>query len=537
MAIQIPHDVAVFLNFLGVPYPDINEDRVRELGKHVRSFADNVQETHASMSGTITQMGSIWSGDSYQQLLAEWARLSTTHMRELDTAGRAVAVALDAAAQAIQVVKIAVLAELGALAAEYAATLPEVFVTGGLAAVIEPAIRATVRKLCEAMKQTLLAHLLAEVLGKAIEPFEHAVERLVQRIADSTVAGSPPNGSPAQSLSIDPHAVRQYTDLLHSYADDIRDHVRDFSEAVAGLDLTSPTGNARQISTPPDAGSGPPPSRARAGDHAQLHTAADLRDGSIAGPRVHTPSGAREFPHPFVAGLRREYPADGPTTTNQLSHRSGDSTHVDEPDPVENAAPGRAPAARVSPWSLHESAVSPHPVGTSGAAATVPEAEHSLAIRQTDDTTRQGADDGIQRRRAGLPAHTGEPASSPVTDADIAPGTGPRYRSVEPIRPQQSHPLREDAPAFPAPWRPGRTEQRRATPKKKSSEATRPRRTSDVRPKTAPTPWSTPQPVPSAPPHTVPHHADPTTPQPENRRPASTAIGETNRTAPSMKDG
>ena len=32
MAIEIPHDVALFLNYIGVPYPDINEDQVRALG-------------------------------------------------------------------------------------------------------------------------------------------------------------------------------------------------------------------------------------------------------------------------------------------------------------------------------------------------------------------------------------------------------------------------------------------------------------------------------------------------------------------------
>jgi hypothetical protein len=67
MPIEMPHEVALFLNFCGVPYPDINEDDVRRLGEHVREFAGNVQQTHQSATRAVKDMGSVYSGYSYEQ--------------------------------------------------------------------------------------------------------------------------------------------------------------------------------------------------------------------------------------------------------------------------------------------------------------------------------------------------------------------------------------------------------------------------------------------------------------------------------------
>ncbi|MFF0454382.1 hypothetical protein [Nocardia africana] len=61
MAVEIPHDVALFLNYAGVPYPDINEDQVRALGTHVRNFANGVADTHDTATGVITDMRNVYS--------------------------------------------------------------------------------------------------------------------------------------------------------------------------------------------------------------------------------------------------------------------------------------------------------------------------------------------------------------------------------------------------------------------------------------------------------------------------------------------
>src|SRR5947208_3277313 len=111
MAIEIPHEVALFLNFCGIPYPDINEDQVHDLARHVRTFATNVRNTHESATGVINDMGSVYQGYSYSQLVSVWAAMSATHMNELDGACKVVAGALDVTAEVIRAVKIALLAD------------------------------------------------------------------------------------------------------------------------------------------------------------------------------------------------------------------------------------------------------------------------------------------------------------------------------------------------------------------------------------------------------------------------------------------
>ncbi|WP_282783905.1 MULTISPECIES: hypothetical protein [unclassified Nocardia] len=243
MAIQIPSEVALFLNFLGYPYPDINEDHVRELADQVRTFAEKVRNTHTAATGTINEMGSVYSGYSYEQLVTTWARMSATNMADLDQACTVVATALDAAAVVIVSVKIAVLTELAALAVAYATAMSAAVATSGLSATMGPAIAAAARRLLVAMEQTLLSYLLAEVIGRAVEPLEETVARVVNGFAYESARralGVPSEAGPAQTLRIDPDEVLRYAKVLDDHAADITRHAQDFANNVADLDFTTP---------------------------------------------------------------------------------------------------------------------------------------------------------------------------------------------------------------------------------------------------------------------------------------------------------
>ncbi|MGY2093581.1 WXG100-like domain-containing protein [Nocardia gipuzkoensis] len=242
MTVEVPHEVALFLNFLGVPYPDIDEDQVRELAYHVRTFATNVQNTHESASGAVRDMGSVYSGESYEAMVASWARMSSTHMADLDRACRAVAKALDITADVITAVKIAVLAELAAMAAAYAALIATTVATGGASAALTIAVRTAVRKLVSAMEEMLVAYLAAEVVSKAIEPFEHTIERMINGAvydAAKDVLGVPsPSPSSVPALYIEPDEVLRYAAVLDELSEQMIQHAVIFAENVAALNFT-----------------------------------------------------------------------------------------------------------------------------------------------------------------------------------------------------------------------------------------------------------------------------------------------------------
>lgn len=61
MSIELPGPVVDFLGFIGVNWPQVNEDAVREFAGHVREFASNIEGTHSSASSTISQMQSSYT--------------------------------------------------------------------------------------------------------------------------------------------------------------------------------------------------------------------------------------------------------------------------------------------------------------------------------------------------------------------------------------------------------------------------------------------------------------------------------------------
>ncbi|MFE2961018.1 WXG100-like domain-containing protein [Nocardia tengchongensis] len=234
-AIEIPHEVATFLNFVGVPYPDIDEDQVRTLADHVRTFATDVAGTHDAANTAVKDLSTVYSGYSYQQLVAAWARMNGTHMAELDHACGVVATALRAAAQVITVVKAAVLAELAALAVSYATALAASVATSGLSVAISEAIKQAARHLLTMMEQALIGYVLAEVVGKAIEPLEHLVERMIDGAVHHAVVDLLDLPASPQTLYIEPDEVLRQAAKLDGYADDILRHAGDFADRVDGL--------------------------------------------------------------------------------------------------------------------------------------------------------------------------------------------------------------------------------------------------------------------------------------------------------------
>lgn len=119
MSVELPGEVVWFLNLIGVNWPNVDEDQVRVFAGHVRSFAANIDNTHQAATSTVRQMSSAYSGSSYEQLVAIWARMSNNHMTQLVDACHAVATAVDVAADAIMAAKMAAIGELAALAASF----------------------------------------------------------------------------------------------------------------------------------------------------------------------------------------------------------------------------------------------------------------------------------------------------------------------------------------------------------------------------------------------------------------------------------
>lgn len=241
MALDPPSEVVTFLNVIGISWPLVNEDTVREFAGHVRAFASNMESTHQDASATVQQMGEAYHGASYDALVAKWADMSSTHMTALLDGCRVLATALDAAADYIVALKVEAIAELVAMAASFIADQAAAIATFGLAEAAEAAIIEAGEKAVDYLKQMAVQYIVGEVVEAAVKPLMSVVQRAVDGFAFSaTQAVLGVSGGPADvgaSFGIDPDALGAHAATMQAHAQTAAGHAATFVDATAGLDF------------------------------------------------------------------------------------------------------------------------------------------------------------------------------------------------------------------------------------------------------------------------------------------------------------
>jgi uncharacterized protein YukE len=237
VAIELPQPVVDFLQVIGVNWPNVNEDAVREFAAHTREFAANIGSAHAAASATVQQMGEAYSGASYQQLVSTWARMSSDHMTELVDVCTVLADALDVAADAIVAAKGAAIGELIGLAASFVADQAAAVLTFGIAEAAEAAVIEAAKLCVNYLEQEILQHIESEVLGKALEPLEAAVARAVQGLVYSGVAAAAGAGSAGAGaqFGIQPDILAGHAETMRAQADAVSGYAADFSAKVGAV--------------------------------------------------------------------------------------------------------------------------------------------------------------------------------------------------------------------------------------------------------------------------------------------------------------
>lgn len=235
MSIELPSEVVQLLQFIGVQWPNIDEDKVREAGQHVKQFAANIQSTHQDATAHLQQAGQHYQGAGYEAMIAAWGQKSQDHMSELVTTCQVVATAMDAAAEVIIGMKVAAIVELVALAASFIADQAAAVATFGLAEAALPAIEFAAKKCVEFLEQQLVQYIIGQVIEAAIHPFigtiDKAIDGLVYSAMSSAFGSSGSGGgnvgsgfqmavdeykSHAQGLQQHADAMAQHAQILHS---------------------------------------------------------------------------------------------------------------------------------------------------------------------------------------------------------------------------------------------------------------------------------------------------------------------------------
>ena len=231
---DLPGPVVIFLNVIDVPWPYLNEDEVRRFAGMVRDFGQAVARTHQDAGTAVANFAQAYQGAATRRMQSGWSRLSEQHVEELVEGCRALAEALDLAADYVVAQKVEALAELVGMAAAFAADQAASVVTLGLAEAAVPVIVAAGKELLETLKQEIIQHLMGEVIEAAAKPLFAKIEDAMSGL-DWSQTGAADEEGLGDGFSIDHGAAGEHLQLLSGYADTMRGHAQVLRGGVAGL--------------------------------------------------------------------------------------------------------------------------------------------------------------------------------------------------------------------------------------------------------------------------------------------------------------
>ena len=240
MAIELPGPVVDFLQFIGINFPQVNEDKVREFAGHVKDFATGIQDAHDQASATVKQLGESYQGASYEMLVSKWAHLSSGHMTALVDACHVLSTALDVAADAIVGMKVEAIGELVVMAAAFVADQAAAVATFGLAEAALAAIEEAAEKLVDMLTQQLIQYIVGQVIEAALNPLMGLIEKAVSGMTYSALEDmlGVGGGAAGTGYSMDPDAVIAHAATFAQHADTVAGHAETLSSLVSGLSFS-----------------------------------------------------------------------------------------------------------------------------------------------------------------------------------------------------------------------------------------------------------------------------------------------------------
>ena len=240
MSIELPGPVVDFLSVIGINWPNVDEDKVREFAGHVRDFASNLDAAHQGATSTIHAMQEHYQGSSYEQLVAAWSQMSSSHMQDLQEGAKVVAEALDIAADAIVGLKTAAIAELIVMAATFVADQAAAVLTFGIAEAAEAAIIAAGRKVVDFLEQEIIGQIMGQVIGAAVVPLEGLVEKAVNGLTFAAVGAlGGGGGAVGEKFMLDPAGLQQHVTAFQQHSDTVAGHAASFASNVSNLNFAA----------------------------------------------------------------------------------------------------------------------------------------------------------------------------------------------------------------------------------------------------------------------------------------------------------
>ncbi|MFI9078268.1 hypothetical protein ACIGW8_17575 [Streptomyces sioyaensis] len=172
--IMLPVEVDWVLDLLGFQWPNINEDKMRDAAEAWSNFAASVRSAQQQGDGAASTVRGANTGDAIEAFDNKWKKFSGDgFLDESAEAAEALAIVLQIVATIIMVMKLAVIAQLIALAFEFAAAQAAAPVTLGASEAGAAAATATTR--------VMVRQIISKAKTQILQAIKDALAKKVKR--------------------------------------------------------------------------------------------------------------------------------------------------------------------------------------------------------------------------------------------------------------------------------------------------------------------------------------------------------------------
>ncbi|MEE1756382.1 RHS repeat-associated core domain-containing protein [Streptomyces sp. SP18CS02] len=186
MAVTVPDWADTLLDLVGVNWPNVDEDAYREMADALREFADDLSDDGQLANNHMERLLSSGHGEAIDALNEHWGKVKGKHLKDMVSAARTIAGALDMAAGAIETMKWKAVAELGILAGQTGLAMALIPVTGGLSALLGAGAIAFTKKqllkLITGAMEEAVGHIVAVMTEPAVSALENMAADLVVQV-------------------------------------------------------------------------------------------------------------------------------------------------------------------------------------------------------------------------------------------------------------------------------------------------------------------------------------------------------------------
>ncbi|MEV5381716.1 RHS repeat-associated core domain-containing protein [Streptomyces sp. NPDC052721] len=190
MGYVLPGWADEILDFIGINWPNVDEDDYREMADAMRDFADKFEghggDAHLAVS-RILSSSEGWAVDAMEK---HWSHVKAGHLEKVPEIARLFADACDVVADVIFGMKTKAEIELGAMAASLGISVGLAVVTGGLSAVIGAAETAAMRQAVKRIIDEAADRIVDELVARVTEPVNAKLEAMVEDMVFDLVDGA-----------------------------------------------------------------------------------------------------------------------------------------------------------------------------------------------------------------------------------------------------------------------------------------------------------------------------------------------------------